>query len=56
MAPDENGTEVTKAGYTGKVVLMEEGSPDQKFKFTDEGKYRITLNTKTLDFKVEAIK
>lgn len=56
MAPDENGTEVTKAGYTGKVVLMEEGSPDQKFKFTDKGKYRITLNTKTLDFKVEAIK
>ena len=47
---------MTKAGYIGKVVLMEEGSPDQKFKFTDEGKYRITLNTKTLDFKVEAIK
>lgn len=53
MAPDENGTEITSAGYTGKVVLMPEGKPDQKFKFTDAGKYRLTLNTSTLEFKAE---
>lgn len=53
MAPDEDGTEITSAGYTGKVVLMPEGKPDQKFKFTDAGKYRLTLNTSTLEFKAE---
>ena len=53
MAPDENGTELSKAGFEGKVALMPEGTPDQKFKVTDAGRYRLTLNTATLDFKAE---
>lgn len=46
------GTDIT-AGGEFNVVFSPNGNPDYKFKITKEGKYKLSLDTKSLKLKVE---
>lgn len=50
---EEAGTDIT-AGGDFTVVLSPNGDPDNKFKVTAAGNYKLTLDTKNLKLKVEA--
>ena len=50
---EEAGVEIS-AGNTYNVVLSPNGDPDNKFKVTAAGNYKLTLDTKGLTLKVEA--
>ena len=50
---EEAGTDIT-AGGDFTVVLSPNGDPDNKFKVTAAGNYKLTLDTKNLTLKVEA--
>ncbi len=49
---EEAGVEIA-AGNTYNVVLSPNGDPDNKFKCTAAGNYKLTLDTKALTLKVE---
>lgn len=49
---EEAGTDIT-AGGEFTTVLSPNGDPDNKFKVTDAGNYKLTLDTKNLKLKVE---
>lgn len=48
------GTEITRAGLNAKVVLAPNGDPDSKFRVTEAGEYKLTLDTDALTLVVEA--
>lgn len=50
---DEAGKEVS-AGNTYDVTFTPDGNPDNKFKITTAGEYKLTLDTKKLKLKVES--
>ena len=50
---DTEGTDIT-AGGEFNVVLQPEGQPDYKFRVTQAGSYKLTLDTVNLKLKVEA--
>ena len=50
---EEAGTDIT-AGGEFTTVLSPNGDPDNKFKVTAAGNYKLTLDTKNLKLKVEA--
>ena len=49
---EEAGTDIT-AGGEFTIVLSPNGDPDNKFKVTAAGNYKLTLDTKALKLKVE---
>ena len=49
---EEAGTDIT-AGGEFTTVLSPNGDPDNKFKVTAAGNYKLTLDTKALKLKVE---
>lgn len=49
---EEAGLEIS-AGNTYNVILAAGGTPDNKFKVTAAGNYKLTLDTKALTLKVE---
>lgn len=49
---DTEGTDIT-AGGEFTVVLLPEGQPDYKFKVSEAGSYKLTLDTNNLKLKVE---
>ena len=49
---EEAGTDIT-AGGEFNVVLAPEGDPDNKFRVTEAGTYKLTLDTANLKLTVE---
>ena len=49
---DTEGTDIT-AGGEFNVVLRPEGQPDYKFRVTQAGSYKLTLDTVNLKLKAE---
>lgn len=53
IRPEVGGTEISKTAITDQKFVMYAGDPDNKWKVTDEGKYRLTFNLRNWTMSTE---
>ena len=53
IRPENNGTSISKTNITDQKFIMHAGDPDNKWRVTDAGKYRLTFDLRNWTMSTE---